>query len=311
MLHGIMKKNKTKGNVSDPNEQTLFDKYGGVPGVRNMVREFHLRFVGKPTLVRYFDGVDPQKLVQHHAELIAFAMGRPAATFDQKKIPEQHLKHGITASAFEAVINILRQVMLDANVEGKDIAAIINRLDMQRHHIVQNTSAYAQDFNPDHVDPLTGLANRAALDKVLAEEIAKHHESSRDLSLALMRAAPAPGRALSSSPAALQQIDRHLAGVLARVARKADALSRLENGIFALALRATGREMALKAAERIRGTAAKESYLLGAVPPELEMPIGLATLGERQPDARSLMEAAERALEGAAMHASQRIQIAA
>ena len=297
--------------MSEPTHQTLFDKYGGVPGVRNIVREFHLRFVAKPTLSRYFDGVDPQKLIQHHAELIAFAMGRPAASFDPGKMPEQHHPRGITPSAFEAVINILRQVMLDANVEGRDIAEIINRMDMQRHNIIQNTSPYAQTFNPNHVDPPTGLGNREALDEVLAEEIAKHKESSRDLSLALMRAAPVPGRTLSSSPAALQQIDRHLAGVLARVVRKADALSRLENGVFALALRATGSEMALKAAERIRVTAVKESYLLGAMPPELELPIGLATLGGGVSSAGALLEAAERALEGAAMHTTQRIQVAA
>ncbi len=297
--------------MSENKNQTLFDKYGGVPGVRNLVREFHLRFAAKPTLSRYFDGVDPQKLIQHHVELIAFAMGRPSASFDPKKMPEQHHPHGITSSAFETVINILRQVMLDANVEGRDIAEMINRMDMQRHHIVQNVSPHAQAYNPDHVDPLTGLGNRAALDLALAEEIAKHQESSRDLSLALMRAAPAAGRTLSSSPAALQQIDRHLAGVLARVVRKADALSRLENGTFALALRATGREMALKAAERIRATAAKESYLLGAMPPELELPIGLATLGSKLPSAVALMDAAERALEGAEAHATRRIQAAA
>ena len=300
-----------RSSVSETKDQTLFDKYGGVPGVRNIVREFHLRFVAKPTLSRYFDGVDTQKLVQHHAEMIAFAMGRPAATFDPKKMPEQHHARGITPSAFEAVINILRQVMLDANVEGRDIAEIINRMDMQRHNVIQNTSPYAQDFNPNHIDPLTGLGNREALDQVLAEEVAKHHDSSRDLSLALMRAAPTPGRALPSSPAALQQIDRHLAGVLARVVRKADALSRLENGIFALALRATGVEMALKAAERIRSMAAKESYLLGAMPPELELPIGLATFGGKLSTPGALMEAAERALEGAVQHTTQRIRVAA
>ncbi len=197
------KKHRDRGNVPETRHQTLFDKYGGVPGVRNIVREFHLRFVAKPTLSRYFDGIETQKLIQHHVELIAFAMGRPSASFDPKKMPEQHHPRGITPSAFEAVINILRQVMLDANVEGRDIAEIINRMDMQRHHIIQNTSPYAQAFNPDHVDPLTGLGNREALNEVLAEEIAKHHDSSRDLSLALMRAAPAPGRALPSSPAAL------------------------------------------------------------------------------------------------------------
>ncbi len=305
------KKHMHRGSVPDPIHQTLFDKYGGVPGVRNIVREFHLRFIAKPTLNRYFDGIDPQKLIQHHAELISFAMGRPAPTFDQKKMPEQHHPRGITPSAFEAVINILRQVMLDANVEGKDIAMIINRMDMQRHNIVQNTSPYAQAYNPDHVDSLTGLGNREALDLVLAEEFAKYKESSRDLSLALLRAAPAPGRALSMSPAARQQIDRHLAGVLARVVRKADALSRFDNGVFALALRATGREMALKAAERIRSAAAKESYLLGAMPPELELPIGLVTLDDKLPNADALLEAAGRALEGAAMHTTQRIQVAA
>jgi hemoglobin len=99
---------------------TLFDKYGGVPAVRRLVRQFHERFAASPALRRYFEYVDPEKFIQHHAELIAYTLGRPAASFDPHKMAEQHHPHDISASSFEQVVNILRQVLLDANFEGRE-----------------------------------------------------------------------------------------------------------------------------------------------------------------------------------------------
>ena len=61
---------------------TLFDKYGGVPAVRRLVRQFHERFAASPALRRYFENVDAEKFIKHHAELIAYTLGRPAASFE-------------------------------------------------------------------------------------------------------------------------------------------------------------------------------------------------------------------------------------
>jgi len=44
---------------------TLFDKYGGVPVVRKLVRRFHEHFAARPALRRYFENVDTEKFIQH------------------------------------------------------------------------------------------------------------------------------------------------------------------------------------------------------------------------------------------------------
>lgn len=171
---------------------TLFDKYGGVPAVRELVRRFHERFLAKPTLRRYFEHVDGQKLIEHHASMIAYAFGKPMVGFDPQQMAVQHHPHRITLSAFEQVINILRQVMLEANIEGRDIAHALHRMDSQRHRIVSDAPPLSNVYDPEHVDTLTGLGNRAALQAALQQECAKHLENGRALSLALMRPATGP-----------------------------------------------------------------------------------------------------------------------
>ena len=42
---------------------TLFDKYGGVPFVTNIVRDFYKRMFRRPNLRRYFEGIDMEHLI--------------------------------------------------------------------------------------------------------------------------------------------------------------------------------------------------------------------------------------------------------
>lgn len=286
---------------------TLFDKYGGIPGVREMVRQFHERFIARPTLRRYFDGVDPQKLIQHQVEMIAYAMGKPAASFDPQQMPIQHHPRGITLSSFEQVINILRQVLLDANVEGRDIAEIIHRLDMQRHRIVRDAPPLITKFNPEHIDPLTGLGNSDALRDALDRECEKYRDDGRDLSLALMRPAGAGRDVLPTDPRTLHLMERHLAGVLARTVREADVLVRCGERQFGLALRATDAAKAMQAAKRIHSAVARENFLVSGVRLSIELAIGLASLGGHISDTPKLLVAAENALHRAMSAGAQKI----
>ncbi len=278
---------------------TLFDKYGGIPAVRELVRQFHERFVTKPGLRRYFDGIEPQKLIQHHVEMIAYAMGKPSASFEPKKMASEHHPLGITLSAYEQVINILRQVLLDANVDGRDIAEIIHRMDAQRHRIVRDAKPLSNLYNPEHIDELTGLGNDDALQDALGAESTKYHESRRDLSLALMRAAGAGREALPTDPRAVQMMDRHLSGVLARTVREADMLCRRHDGSFALVLRATDAGKAMQAARRLQSAVAREPFMLVGTRLSIEMAIGLASLDGKVGSAAELIASAEQALQTA------------
>jgi hemoglobin len=290
---------------------TLFDKYGGVPGVREMVRQFHERFMAKPGLPRYFQSTDPQRLIQHHVELIAYAMGKPPSDFDSEKLGPNHHPRGITLAAFEQVIHILRQVLLDAKVEGRDIAAIIHRLDLQRHRIVRDAPPVSNLYNPEQIDALTGLANDDALMTVLGIECAEYRDSRRELSLALMRAAGAGRDVLPTKPHLLQILERHLAGVLARTVRESDALSRSFDGKFGLVLRTTDAFKAMQAVRRIQSVIARERFFVDGSSLRIELAIGVASLAGAIDAAQPLWDAANSALQRAEAGTGSRIVAAA
>lgn len=286
---------------------TLFDKYGGIPGVRELVRQFHERFIAKPTLRRYFDGVDPQKLIQHHVEMIAYAMGKPSAAFQPQKMAADHHPRGITLSAYEQVINIFRQVLLDASVEGRDIAEIIHRMDLQRHRVVRDAKPVSNIYNPEHIDALTGLGNIDALYSALQIEADTFSDGARPLSLALMRPCGSGRDALPTDPRVLHMMERHLAGVLARTVREADLLCRCADGRFALVLRATDAAKALPAARRLQTVVTREPFIVSGSRLGIELAIGLASMGGQIGAAAELTAAADRALQSAMVSGKQRI----
>ena len=288
---------------------TLFDKYGGVPAVRQLVRQFHERFSASPTLKRYFENVDTEKFVKHHAELIAYTLGRPAASFDPNKMSDQHHPLDISLASFEKVIDILRQVLLDAKIEGRDIAQILHRLNQQRHRIVPNVLPLNDIYIPEHVDELSGLGNREALRGALTEACTKYQQEQQAVALALLRAAPSGREPLPTHPAEIQMLERHLAGALSRTARRADTLCRRQDGVFALVLHATDPTKASAAARRIHTAVKSEFFVTAHGKQRIELVIGLASCGSSYSSSDDLIQAAERAL-GRAGQAGQMIGVA-
>ncbi len=94
-------------------------------------------------------------------------------------------------------------------------------------------------------------------------------------------------------------MERHLAGVLARTVREADALCRCEDGKFALALRATDAGRAMQAARRIQSAVAREAFIVNGDRLLIELAIGLASASDACAAPPALMTAAEDALQRA------------
>jgi hemoglobin len=288
---------------------TLFDKYGGVPAVRQLVRQFHERFSASPTLRRYFENVDTEKFIKHHAELIAYTLGRPAASFDPNKMSDQHHPLDISLSSFEKVIDILRQVLLDAKIEGRDIAQILHRLNQQRHRIVPNILPLNDIYIPEHVDELSGLGNREAMQVALTDACSKYQQEQQPVALALMRAAAADREPLPTHRLGVDMLERHLSGLLSRTARRADTLCRREDGVFALVLHATDPTKASAAARRIHAAVKSDFFVTAQGKQRIELVIGLASCGSAYSSSDDLIQAAERAL-GRAGQAGQMIVVA-
>ena len=222
---------------------------------------------------------------------------------------QQHHPHDISASSFEQVINILRQVLLDANFEGGDIAQIIHRLDQQRHRIVRDVQPLNDIYHPEHVDALTGLGNQGALIAALSEECLHYQKEQRPLSLAIIRPAPYGREALPTDHAGIQLLDRYLTGALSRTARRADTLCRRSDGLFALVLRATDAGKAMQAARRIHAAVTRELFATATGKQRIDLAIGLASCSDAVSSEELLLLAAERAI-GSAGQAGQMIVVA-
>ena len=115
---------------------TLFDKYGGVPTVTSIVRDFYKRMLRRPNLRRYFDGVDMEHLILHQIKFIAYVMGKPAEDYPAKYLMQAHQPHGITTASFDLTLELLRDALSHNGVTAEDVDTIISRANEVRDQIV-------------------------------------------------------------------------------------------------------------------------------------------------------------------------------
>ena len=101
---------------------------------------------------------------------------------------------------------------------------------------------------------------------------------------------------MPTDPHGVQRLQGQLAVALSRAARRADALCRREDGVFALVLRATDQVKGLQAARRIHAAAAREPFLTATSNQSIALLIGLATCGGALSSPEDLLQPAERAL---------------
>ena len=116
---------------------TLFEKYGGVPTVRLIVKAFYKEVLNRPHLRVYFTGVDMSRLIEHQIEFVAFALGKPKAIYLDESLRDGHKNLGISSAHFDEVVNILLSVLLHFNVEHEDVNAIFSIVDSKRDLIVE------------------------------------------------------------------------------------------------------------------------------------------------------------------------------
>ena len=117
-------------------EQTLFDKYGGVPTVTLIVRDFYKRVMKRPNLRRYFDGIDMEHLVMHQVAFVAMAMGKTPADYVGRSMGQAHGGLGITSASFDLTAELLRDSLVTAKVDPIDIDAIIAKVNSFKQEIV-------------------------------------------------------------------------------------------------------------------------------------------------------------------------------
>lgn len=115
---------------------TLFDKYGGVPTVTLIVRDFYKRVMKRPNLRRYFDGITMEHLVMHQIAFVSMAMGKTPADYVGRSMGQAHAGMGITSASFDLTAELFRDSLIMANVEPEDIETIIATVNSLKEEIV-------------------------------------------------------------------------------------------------------------------------------------------------------------------------------
>jgi len=114
----------------------LFDQYGGVKDLTQVVQVFYQRVMSRPNLSRYFTDLDVETLIGHQIKYFAWALGKPAATYEGSQMREVHLKAGITKTSYEEMAMILADTLREHEVIEEDVQTILTRIGMMKTDIV-------------------------------------------------------------------------------------------------------------------------------------------------------------------------------
>lgn len=116
--------------------ESLFDKYGGVPVVTRIVRDFYRRVMRRPNLRRYFEDVPVEKVIRHQIGFVSYAMGKPMETYVGRDLHGAHLGHDITHASFSLFIELFADALREEHVTEPDIEKILHFLKRQRESVV-------------------------------------------------------------------------------------------------------------------------------------------------------------------------------
>ena len=116
--------------------QTLFDKYGGVPVVTRIVRDFYKRVMRRPNLHRYFGEVPLERLIHHQIRFVSMAMGKPPLNYSDAGLHAAHAARGITKASFDLMISLFIDALVAEDIEPDDIEQIVSVLRARQSVVV-------------------------------------------------------------------------------------------------------------------------------------------------------------------------------
>ena len=116
--------------------QSLFDKYGGVPTVTLIVRDFYKRVLKRPNLRRYFVNVPMERLVLHQIAFVSMAMGKSPHDYSGRSMREAHEGLRITTASFDLTVELLQDALVAAKIDARDITSIVAEVNKLKNDIV-------------------------------------------------------------------------------------------------------------------------------------------------------------------------------
>lgn len=117
-------------------DDTIYKKYGGFSKISRVVLTLYDRILDDDTIGPYFDEVDMNRIVDHQTKFISSLLGGPASYSDDQ-IRKMHSHLSIGPEEFEALLEILRDVLAEHNFEEKDIETIVTAFGGRRDLVVK------------------------------------------------------------------------------------------------------------------------------------------------------------------------------
>jgi hemoglobin len=136
---------------------TLFDKYGGTPTMKILVREFYKQARVNPKVGHYFSKLDMEKLIDHQVQFLSVVLGKPAKTYTGRELANAHHPLNISDAEFDEIGRLLVNTLKTGGVTIDDIKLIMGVVLEIRDEIVDRTK---QSLPPVQTHPAP-VANKS------------------------------------------------------------------------------------------------------------------------------------------------------
>jgi hemoglobin len=113
----------------------LFEKYGGISSIANIVQNFYRDLLEDEKLRAYFASVNMTKLMDHQVKFMGQVLDGPIH-YEREELKTAHMGLGITADDCDKVIRILAINLQDAGFESADLEQVMNRISKFRGDII-------------------------------------------------------------------------------------------------------------------------------------------------------------------------------
>lgn len=114
---------------------TLFEKYGGIESITQIVHAFYQDVLESPRLAPFFAGHDMKQLIEHQVAFFSEALGGPK-NYAGRSMHDIHRALQIDHDAFDEVLQILIENLEDAGMTSDDIKTVCQALEGLRSDIV-------------------------------------------------------------------------------------------------------------------------------------------------------------------------------
>jgi len=104
---------------------TLYDKYGGTPTMKVLVREFYKQARVNRKVGHYFMKLNMEKLIDHQVQFLSFVLGKPVRVYEGRELAEAHHPLHISDDDFDEIGRLLVNTLKTGGVTIDDIKLIM------------------------------------------------------------------------------------------------------------------------------------------------------------------------------------------